>query len=351
VNRWNKDRLRREQFAKEAVNQWTDRNGPEARNLLAAAVLETIRQNESLRALATDDCPVTPVTVARAVHDFEQLNWQPMKAAVDLFGPFLARQKSKKQINRFTLQFTDLLQHYQPELSQQLLIVASANNFLNLLKRRRVSERAWRNILLSLIERGFLLPSTQMLLWCKRFPDEGFITSPSFARLTLHPLCPACGLEAHALASFRPDGWFDGVIALKDGVLGAALGWYFLRNRIPFRHAEIVRGEELDFVVEGSKHRILIECKVLKTSAADKQLRRRLRDALEQLRRHAVLLEREGRAVSESVCVVNLTGAELKRVSILGSLGDGEAIRLLSYEGITKWLGQRLTAQRLGNRR
>jgi DNA-binding protein len=53
---------------------------------------------------------------------------------------------------------------------------------------------------------------------------------------------------------------------------------------------------------------------MLQISGPPKQLARNLRDSLEQLDDHRALLEAEGRAVKEAICVVNLTKNNLLTV-------------------------------------
>ncbi len=92
---------------------------------------------------ATSDQPVTNLDVARAIPSFEALDWSPMADLGEILGPlFLGRPKSKKPINRFTLNFTTLLRHSPPESSQLALAFHSAQHFSALLKCRGVSESA-----------------------------------------------------------------------------------------------------------------------------------------------------------------------------------------------------------------
>ena len=130
--------------AKSAIAEWMAANSRQAQDLLAAATLETVRLNEPLQKLASSDEPVTNISVAQRIPDYAALDWRAMENLAQLFEPFVSRSRSKKPINRFTLNFTALLRHVQLEISQQDVIVRSAEHFVNLLKTRRVSESAWR---------------------------------------------------------------------------------------------------------------------------------------------------------------------------------------------------------------
>jgi hypothetical protein len=332
--------------AKRAIAEWTAANGRQAQDLIVAAILETVRQNGLMRALATSDEPVTAVRVARQVRNYEALDWRPMEDLFRLFDPFLARSRSKKLINRFTLNSTALLRHSQPEIIQQDVIVRSAHRFVALLSKRGVTETAWRNLLLGLIDRDLVAPYTSMFLWCRKFPQDGFVASASLALGALPPCCPSCGKDAHAMASFAPAGGFNSAINLKDGLLGAAIGWHLKKQGIRFWHAHCEKGTELDFIPIVQKGRLLVECKILSVLVPAKQLLRNVREAIKQLDEHAALLQGQGWKLRGSVCVVNLTDQNLAFLRRDESpIGIGEN-RLVSYERFSEWLqANKITGQ------
>jgi hypothetical protein len=298
-----------------------------------------------MHALATSDEPVTPVRVAQQVRDYEALDWKPREELFQLFEPFLARSRSKKPINRLTLNFTALLRHFQADVIQQDVIARSAQHFVGLLRRRGVSETSWRNLLLRLIDRDLVAPYTSMFLWCRRFPHDGFVASASLSLCALPPCCPSCGKEAHALACFAPTGAFHNAIKLKDGLLGAAIGWHLRKRGIRFWHAHCEKNTEMDFIAIVQKGQLLIECKILSVSVPAKQLVRNLREAVKQLDEHAGLLEKQGRKLRGSVCVVNLTDhtlASLRRDEPLTGIAENH---LVSYERFSDWLRVKIIKQ------
>jgi len=330
---------------KRSIAEWAAANGRQARDHITAGVVETIRRNDPLRVLATSDQPVTPVRVAQAVANYEALDWKAMEDLLLALDPFLARSRSKKTINHFTLNFTGLLQHLQPDIIQQEMTLRSANHFVSLLKRRGVTETEWRNLLLRLVDRNLLTPNTSMFLWCRRFPQDGFVASPSFVLGFLPPCCPSCGKDAHAMASFAPSGGLLDAMLLKDGVLGAAIGWHLEKRGIRFLHAYCENGTEMDFVPIVQNGRLLIECKVLGVLLPPKQLARNVRKAIKQLDRHAALLRTQTGDLHDSICVVNLTNQNLASL-MRNHGGSGIArTRLISYEDFPHWLRARTTGQ------
>jgi hypothetical protein len=254
-----------------------------------------------------------------------------------LFEPFLMRPRSKKPINRITLDFAALLRQAQPVISQLDIAFRSALHFSQLLKKRGVSEKAWQDVVMKLVGRELLLPFTPMYLWCKACPEDGFVASLPFSLCPLPPLCPGCGKLAHAIASYRPARGFDTAVRMKDGLLGAAIGWHLAKRKIRFRHSPVVNGTEMDFVVQDLRGSILVECKMLSVAPSDKQLTRTLRDAASQLAEHTEILEKFGSKVVGAVCVVNSGSLQLRRLSTRID-AHFNLERIISYEEFASWL-------------
>ena len=324
--------------AKKAITDWAAANGRQAQDLAVAAILETARRNEPLRVLVKSDLPVTPVRVAQSVPKYETLDWKPVEDLVQLLEPFLARPRSKKPINRITVNYTALLRHLEPDISQQDVVLRSAQHFVGLLRQRGVGEDEWRNLLSLLIDLELVSPYTSLFLWCRKFPEEGFVASSSLLFGALPPLCPSCGKEAHAMGSFAPDGPLRDAMNLKDGLLGAAVGWHLTRRGIRFWHSHCEQGTEMDFIpIVGGEH-LLIECKVLSVSVSAKQLARTIRACLKQLDEHLTLLEQQGWRMRGSASVVNLTEADIESLQRSGFPSSASGNRLVSYERFSKWL-------------
>ena len=324
--------------AKKAMADWAAANGRHAQDLIAAAILDTVRRNPAMQSLTNSNHPVTPAAVAQTIPNYELLDWKAMEELVQLFEPFLARSASKKPINRFTLNFTALMRYFQPEISQLDVVVKSAQHFVGLLQKRGVTESAWRDLLLGLIDRELVAPYTSMFLWCPKVPEDGFFSSASLSFGPLPPFCPWCDREAHAMAAFAPDGPMSDAMRLKDGLLGAAVGWYLKKARIRFWHALCIKGTEIDFVAEIGNGYLLIECKMFSIAATAKRLARTVRDSLKQLDAHSTLLQGEGWNLRGSMCVVNLTEADLHALRGSGFPISTDVNRLVSYERFSKRL-------------
>jgi hypothetical protein len=194
---------------------------------------------------------------------------------------------------------------------------------------------------MELVGRDLLAPSTPMFLWCKSCPEDGFVASLPFSSCPLPPLCPGCGKWAHAIASYAPAEGFDAAVRLKDGLLGAAVGWHLIKQHIRFWHSHQERGTEMDFIVAFPNGHILVECKMFSAMSADKQLHRTLRDAAQEVDSHAALLEENRWKLRESVCVVNLTKRHLNAMRRAAKISGAVLDRLISYEGFTAWLQSR----------
>jgi hypothetical protein len=331
--------------AEKAITEWRAANSRQAQYRTIAAALETVRRNSPLQTLASSGEPITPTRVQETIPNVEVLDWEPMEELVQLLEPLLTRRHSKKLINRFTLNFTALLHYHQPEITLGQVAFNSAYHFVGLLKQRKVTEEAWRNLLLGLIDREFVAPYIPTFLWCRKFPADGFVASTSLSLGTLPPCCPWCGKDADVIASFAPVGYLRDAMCLKDGLLGAAVGWHLAKRGIRFWHGLYEQGTEMDFIAIVGNCRVLIECKVFSISVPAKQGARNVRDAVKQLDEHAALLERQGWNLHNPACVVNLTDqnlASLRREGVLTGIAEN---RLVSYERFSDWLRARIAGQ------
>jgi hypothetical protein len=140
------------------------------------------------------------------------------------------------------------------------------------------------------------------------------------------------------MTSFAPARGFRDATLLKDGLLGAAIGWHLTRRRIRFHHAHSERGTETDFIAILPDGHLLIECKMLGLSTGAKQLARTLREAAKQLHDHAAVLQAEGWNIRSSACVVNLTDRNVSSLRGNGFLPAAAAEHLISYEEFRNWL-------------
>jgi hypothetical protein len=332
--------------AKQAIAEWAEVNRRGAQDLVVAALLETVRRNQPLLSLTAGADKVTALRVRQGIPDYGALDWQEIPALIQLAEPFLKAEKSRKAINRITLNCTALVQNVQPDIMQERLICWTAGHFVRLLNTRRVTQRAWRDLLFGLIDLGMVLPCTQMFLWCRRCPHGGFALSTTPSVGTLPPFCPSCGGRAHAVACYTPHGPLLDAMTLKDGLLGAAIGWHLKTSRITFWHALSVKGTEIDFAAKTSKGHLLIEAKMLHVLGSEKQIIRNLRDSLAQLTDHADLLRSEGWKLQEAICVVNLTERHLRSLQRVSPSIQPTANNLLSYERFPRWLRQKLLSAR-----
>ena len=192
-----------------------------------------------------------------------------------------------------------------------------------------------------LVRRDLLIPYTPMFLWCRSYPADGFVASLPFSTAPLPPLCPGCGKWAHAMASYAPASGLDAAVRLKDGVLGAAVGWHLTKWGVKFWHSHQERGTEVDFIARIGNQHLLLECKMLSVTVSDKQLRRNLREAADQLNSHIALLEQVNWKLSESVCVVNLTERQLNLLRTSDRQSSAALDGLISYEQFLAWFRSR----------
>lgn len=314
-----------------ALEHWQERHTERIAQTMLAFGVELVRSNPALQTLANGATPVTWQVVARAVRGTGTLDFDGALKTAMASEPLFVGKQSKALLRGFTLNMDGLAEQMRPERAQELAVLGSAEYVLKLLANRAVSEAGWRDVVIELARRDMLAPASPLFSWCRRcWADTGFVISMGLAQGRLPPLCPSCGKPAYAMAVFQPSGNWAAASGLKDGLLGAAVGWYLTKRAIPFSHGQTVGGEETDFIVETRQGPVLIECKMLYTQGNPKQRLRNVRDAVEQTQRHANLLAAEGHAVHQAVCVLNLTGNEL------ADLGYGTEATI-SFEDFTAW--------------
>jgi hypothetical protein len=342
VTHYRQERPSQAAGAKSTLKEWMETNRREIQDLFVASVIETVRRNEPLRELACSADAITAVSVRRRIPSYDALDWSAMEVLPGVIEPLLKREPTRKAINRFTLNCTVLLQEVQPETLQERIIIESMRNFVGLLKARAVSENGWRNLFYNLMDRDLIRPATCMFLWCSRCPHGGFVMSASLTCGKLPPFCPSCGAIACAIAAYNPHGPLREAMSLKDGLLGAAIGWHLRRVRAPFRHAHSVNGTELDFIVGARQGSLLIEAKMFRAAPSLKQMARNVREALAQLLTHTKILEADGWDVRKRVSVVNLTNRELTSLRRSSFPLGTDAKCVISYERFPRWLRSNL---------
>jgi len=140
------------------------------------------------------------------------------------------------------------------------------------------------------------------------------------------------------MAAYVPHGNLLDGMKLKDGLLGASVGWRLKKARILFWHGLSLKGTEMDFVTEMPQGKVLIECKMLSVSLPPKQLARNIRQSLKQLSAHATLLENESSKVYQAICLVNLTQDHLNSLRRSAFPLGPDLQNLMSYERFPRWL-------------
>jgi len=135
------------QETKKAMSEWFGMNQRDFLDLLAVGALETVRRNGPLQSLATSKHPISAADLKRGIPDYDALDWTGMDALWPVFENLMQRKKSKKGINRFTLNFTTILKDCRPEIVQEDVICQKRPPFCQFIENRVVSETSWRNLL------------------------------------------------------------------------------------------------------------------------------------------------------------------------------------------------------------
>lgn len=324
------------------------------RDSFLLALLAVVRENAVLRDLITSGKPLTRATLRQAVKDYSGISVEPAKAHIEALLALFTAGKGRKSLNRMFVNLDQVTSIMGDNTAQLLQLAWSAKHLLQSLSLRGLSEADLRSVVLWLAQAGFLEQSGPLFLWCnacREWPVWGSV--PSYVDVgLLPPVCPSCGRIAKGITTFRPADALAQAIALKDGLLGAAVGWHLRSRSIKFRHGIDAgirgEGEELDFVTMKRGARALIECKMneLVGGNARKVLGRLLQNR-DQLRDHIRRCVGDGTKLDRACCVVNLHRQHLRAV-MAKAPGESDpdfvrlGARLISYEEFPSWAAKAL---------
>jgi hypothetical protein len=317
--------------------------GEEFRDQIVIATLRTIQKHDGLRGLVNTTAPITKETLRPVVKNYDGIDASEFKSMLGYFPGFLARSSQKKALNRLTLNLDALVNTVEADYLRRWMTWLTVQRFMPLLRMRRVSEVAWRDVLIRLFEADLVTPTGPLYLWCRRCPGVGFTVSSVPLDCNLPPLCPSCGRIAQAVSAFTPIGLLRDAMELTDGLLGAAVGWFLRGRKIRFRPALPLGGTEFDFLLPSALgEATLLECKMHHVLSPPKNIRAKLLESRNQLRDHINIALKVNVRLKYAACIVNLSAAHLREISKdLHPETDREyarvGARLLSHEHLPHW--------------
>lgn len=331
----------RQSRASEVVREFDDTTRQTLIDNLAVETLKLVQSSPALRALVTQNDPITRDTLKRNLGDYSTLNWAPLRnAGFQFMQRALAGKRSKKALHQIAIEVDALKDFIDIEQFQLLLLGTTLAHYRKLIRGLRIPERLWRETILTLHSEGFLEHVGPLYLWCIRCPESGVLASVRTTQL-LRPLrCPRCARASFSATTLFPADTLDLALGLRDGMLGAAIGWEFTKRRIPFRHCLNVGGTEVDFLVPQGLGHHLIECKMNHRIKGRPRLLAALTDNMKQLAAHAHAAQSTGIALHSAVCVVNQPQAQLTALLHLvpPPRQSPVPLGLLSYEEFVPWI-------------
>jgi len=306
-------------------------------------ILRVVQRNPALCALVTQSEAILYADLKRAVGDYSQLKLDGFNTALlNLFQRVLSGNRSKEVLHQLALEVDTFKDFLDVDRFRVFLLEASLSHYRQLVRTLRIRERLWKKAILDLHFDCLLEHSGPLYLWCIRCPESGVLASVRSTQLLKPFRCPRCGGKAWSATTLFPSGSLNVALRLRDGMLGAAIGWQFCKRRVPFQHSVNVGGTELDFLVDRSDDKVLIECKMNHQLKGNEQMLSALRGNLQQLDAHVRAAQAQGIAISLAVCVVNHSRnrlAQLQR-SIGPSSTSTVPTRLLSYQDLRSWMGK-----------
>ena len=331
----------RQERATELVRELDDVTRQTLTDNVALEILKLVQSSSVLRTLVTRGDPVTYESFKQKVGDYSSLNLEPVKTALfQLFQRVLGGQRSKESIHQLAMEVDVLNDFVDADRLQLILLQTSLSHYRRLLRGLRIQEIRWKEAALALHFDHFLEHVGPIRLWCTKCPEAG-VSGTVHATQLLKPLrCPRCSRLAQTATTLSPAGALGVAIGLRDGMLGAAIGWQLAKRRISFRHSPNVRGTELDFLASRGPVHCLIECKMNHQLKDRPHLAATLTENLTQLNAHVLAAQSAGISLQSAVCVVNHTPSQLAVLRRLVRPPQQSAVRmqLISYQDFVPWL-------------
>jgi hypothetical protein len=338
----------RQERASEVVRELDEVTRETLIDNVALESLKLVQSNSALRTLVTQNDPITREDLKRSVGDYSSLALDPLKtAALQLFQRVLSGKRSKKALHQIAIEVDTLKDFLDLERFQLMLVQRSLAHYHQLIRGLRIPESLWKDIILALHSDNFLEHVGPLYLWCTKCPESGVLASVRTTQL-LRPLrCPRCGRTAYTATALFPSDALADAIRLRDGMLGAAIGWQLTKKHISFRHSVPVGGTELDFLVSRGPVKCLIECKMNHQLKERPQLLATLRDNVAQLDAHVLAAQSAGINLHSAVCVVNHGRCRLAalRPYMDASQKSTVPMKLMSYEDFLPWISKSPFAQ------
>ena len=309
---------------------------------IVVALLNTVRQNASLRYLVNGDERVTHRTLRTKIRTYESLSFDGIeedwaKAVSALMGGHAGRAMRDIFLHADLLKGMIDLERFRFALLQRTIL-----HWESLLPARKVKDVDWRRTILGLHNSCLVEHFGPLCMWCNRCGETG-VTANVATSYVLHPVyCPRCRGPVHAVTTFAPIPPLRQALELQDGALGAAIGWWLVTHGIEFTASKDVAGYEIDFVIPVQDGIVMVECKMNHLLAKDR-LMGKLYENRGQLRDHLIATRRDGVKARAAGCIVNLSAHELKGLVDTMAPESEPAFReaggvLLSYEEAGDWL-------------
>lgn len=340
----NASQIKRMERAAGLTQGVSDSTGNAFRDRLALGILNTVAGHDGLRNLINGPYPIDFPALRRAVADYSDINFQPL---IDEFFALVEQafkaRKSKSAFSQAGLNI-DVLKDatFSHPLHVQLMQL-NVDHYRKIVCGQGISEGSWRQHLLYLHDYGYLEHMGPLFAWCTRCPETGVLAAVSSSNMRGRLHCPRCRRVAHGETTFSPVGWLETALNVRDGMLGACVGWQLKKHGLCFTANVPIGGTELDLVVDLGSVRLLIECKMPRTLKADENLAPILSEAQTQLDEHVALAKQQGLLFTGAICVLNMPRQRI--ASIIRRYHSRprpdhrkHKMSLISYEDLADWL-------------
>lgn len=168
-----------------------------------------------------------------------------------------------------------------------------------------------------------LIKTMHSAFWCRNEKHVPFVlASTSQLAPAWHAIkCSTCNQKLILSILYSLDPTIYEALKFKDGLLAVAMAQLLSKNNAKYCFGYKVNGDEIDFLCDSPRGKVIFETKVHRPDVDERQLSQTLKQDLFKLVRKTELLHNSGEKIQQAYLLINLDVNQIKVVidSVLGS--------------------------------
>lgn len=287
----------------------------DALDILFYFLIKFIRSNDELKVLINSSEDFTYPRMKEVLKDYKGVSWDVFKELEDLFKdkPGVLDNHIKNTIEGYISRFLSFMGRnlIQFSTSQQYITFPyhqlSSFWMSKILRKSGLSFEQYSAVLTEMYSHKLISNSTT-IYWCENCYIDEPVFEQTTGRVAPNQLskkkCVKCGKNMAFSTIYAIDETLRDALLNKDGIMAVLLGYLLGKERIKYE-LPYKNKYENDFLIEGKKGYILVECKMFRTDSDDVTVKSQLEEGISQLIKHIKALKDEGKEVIKGYFVWN----------------------------------------------